>query len=79
MKCHFANHTEPLKEGVDLTAACGEVVPLAQFAMFADQELVSVEQLRNAIGLCRQCRHEDLPARLVYVIFTGEKDYLESL
>jgi hypothetical protein len=71
MRYHFANCTDPLKEGKDNLAACGEVVISSRFALFADQEIISIDELRKTIGLCRDCRTEELPHRLVYVIFEG--------
>lgn len=78
MKCHFVNCTDPLKEGEDTLAACGEVVRRPQFAMFADQEFVSLDELRKTIGLCRDCRREELPHRLVYIVYQGQETELEA-
>jgi hypothetical protein len=72
MKSHFVNCTDPLKEGVDALAVCGEVVKRARFAMFADQDVVSLDELRKAIGLCADCRREELPHRLVYIVYQGQ-------
>jgi hypothetical protein len=78
MRYHFSNCTDPLKEGVDALAACGEKVESARFALWADQEIVSVDDLRKTIGLCRDCRREDLPNRLVYVIYKGQEPEEEA-
>ena len=77
VRYHFANCTDPLKEGVDLVAACGEVVERAKFAMWVDQEVVSVADLRKAIGLCRHCRVAELEHRLVYIVSTGKEAVAE--
>jgi hypothetical protein len=78
MRCHFSNCTDPLKEGVDTLAVCGKVVKRARFAMFADQELISLDELRKTIGLCGDCRHGDLPQRLVYIVYQGQEAEVEA-
>lgn len=77
MKAHFANCTDPLKEGRACVAICGDVVERTKFVMFVDQEIVSVDDLRKAIGLCRYCRTAELEHRLVYIVCNGPEEHTE--
>jgi hypothetical protein len=77
MKFHFVSCTDPLKEGVDCLAVCGEVIERTRFAMFIDQDVVSVEDLRRSMGLCSKCREADLDHRLVYIVCSGKQQLRE--
>jgi hypothetical protein len=59
-KTHLANSDEPLDEGVELTAVCGEKVPRAQFVFMWDElecgMPLNIAQCRYVFGICPKCR-----------------------
>jgi hypothetical protein len=74
VKYHIANAAEPLKEGSDLYALCGDVVPKAAFKAFMDDvpEMLTALQM-NLWGMCRKCRTLNVRERFIYVVVNGQE------
>lgn len=78
MKFHFANSADPLKEGTDIQALCGEMVPKARFSASWD--------FNDCIGMvepkwgkeCRKCHKvAEFKGRFVYVLCSGQESMTE--
>ena len=76
MKCHYVSSPTPLKEGSDIKAACGVVVPKAAFVRFGDSDTVTTE-MPIVRGGCRRCFDADWRHRFVYVICAGQESITE--
>lgn len=72
-KAHLADSMEPLREGSDLTANCGAVVPKAQFVFLWDNEnypeFLSVSMTR----ICQRCAGSDLDRKYIYGIVPAQE------
>lgn len=75
MKYHFAYSDDPLKEGSDITAACGDVVPDGHFAAWIDQESIFKAHIPgvNMSVNCRKCNSAVIRDRFVYVVCAGQE------
>ena len=69
-RTHFACSAEPLKEGKDLTAMCGEKVPKASFKTMQDTDW------HPYVGYgvnCLKCNRKNLDGRFLYVVASGQE------
>jgi hypothetical protein len=79
VKHHFANSSEPLKEGSTIEALCGVDVQKAAFVASLDCSIVGYSFAVRAIrGMCRKCNDGDLSKRFVYVIAPGQEAMIED-
>jgi len=77
MKLHYANPTEPVKEGSDITALCGAVVRKAVFRTFMDLDITPAPT-PMVRGGCRKCFGKDWNNRLLYVICPGQESLTQD-
>jgi hypothetical protein len=70
---HFCDSDEPLKEGFDIIANCGALVPNAEFVFLWNNdefpEFLSVSMTR----ICRTCAQLELEKRYVYGIIAAQE------
>jgi len=71
-KIHLLSSIDPLKEHVGHTAACGKLVPNAEFKFFFEGELpTNLWEAISSITTCRKCLAADLTGKYVYGIADG--------
>lgn len=72
MRIHFKDVASPdLKEGTDLTANCGALVPNAVFAMRFDFDLGDIVDW-NRMMVCPDCLGIEPTNRFIYGLVTGQ-------
>ena len=73
MKAHLADSENPLKEGSDVQANCGEIVRNCHFVFLWDNEnfpeFLSVSMTR----ICRKCSQLELGKKYVYGIVCAQE------
>jgi hypothetical protein len=72
MKAHLIDTAEPLKEGSDVEAICGELVRNVVFAYMFDSVLApEFVTGMNTINTCRTCYRIPLNKQYVYGLLPG--------
>jgi hypothetical protein len=76
IKTPLKESDEPLKEGQNYFAACGDVVPQAAFVMEFDCSQVGFPAINGelrGLSLCVTCRKVQLTRRYLYALRSGDE------
>src|ERR1039458_9458782 len=73
MKAHLLSSDEPLKEGQDHSALCGQVVKKAQFVFFFDSDkFESFLEMLSPLRFCSKCARVEIVGRYIYALIPGQ-------
>lgn len=74
-KVHLRDSEEPLKEGQDHIAICGERIPKAVYVFMwnEDSGFSFAEQVQRRLNVCRKCRELEIGKRYVYGLVSGQE------
>ena len=74
MKAHLKSSDEPLKEGQDHSALCGQVVNKAQFVFFFDSDkFESFLEMLSPLRFCSKCARMEIAGRYIYALIPGQE------